>query len=145
LSAASRFVGRFLRGWKAFLTDEEKRLREDASACETLDMTPSGRAARFLAEKPAIPAAAFDAVLLWDLVDYLEPMLVKQMVASLTELLRPGGVILAMFHSKKPEGFQRYRVADSTRCRWLALRSSARRKGFIRTARFRTSFHASGR
>jgi len=31
------------------------------------------------------------------LVDYLEPMLVKQMVASLTELLRPGGVILAMF------------------------------------------------
>jgi len=32
---------------------------------------------------------------------------------ELTELLRPGGVILAMFHSKKPEGFQRYRVADS--------------------------------
>jgi len=103
----------FLRGWKAFLTDEEKRLREDASACETLDMTPSGRAARFLAENLQYPRAAFDAVLLWDLVDYLEPMLVKQMVASLTELLRPGGVILAMFHSKKPEGFQRYRVADS--------------------------------
>jgi hypothetical protein len=103
----------FLRGWKAFLTDEEKRLREDATAYETLDMTPSGRAARFLAENLQYPRASFDAVLLWDLLDYLEPMLVKQMVANLTELLRPGGVILAMFHSKKPEGFQRYRVADS--------------------------------
>ncbi len=102
-----------LRGWKAFLTQEEARLREDADACETLDMTPSGRATRFLVENLQYPRASFDAVLLWDLLDYLEPMLVKQMVANLTELLRPGGVILAMFHSKKPEGFQRYRVADS--------------------------------
>jgi hypothetical protein len=103
----------FLRGWKAFLTEEEKRLREDADARETLDMTPSGRATRFLAESLQYPRASFDAVLLWDLPDYLEPMLVKQMVARLTELLRPAGVVLAMFHSKKPEGFQRYRVADS--------------------------------
>jgi len=103
----------FLRGWKAFLTEEEKRLREDADARETLDMTPNGRATRFLAESLQYPRASFDAVLLWDLPDYLEPMLVKQMVARLAELLRPGGVILAMFHSKKPEGFQRYRVADS--------------------------------
>ena len=102
-----------LRGWKAFLTEEETRLREDAGACETLDMTPSGRATRFLAGNLQYPRATFDAVLLWDLLDYLEPTLVKQMVASLAELLRPGGVILAMFHSKKPEGFQRYRVADS--------------------------------
>src|SRR5712692_6204865 len=102
-----------LRGWKAFLTEEETRLRNDATAYETVDMTPSGRAKRFLADNLQYPRASFDAVLLWDLLDYLEPMLVKQMVANLTELLRPGGVILAMFHSKKPEGFQRYRVADS--------------------------------
>jgi len=102
-----------LRGWKAFLAEEETRLRNDADASETLDMTPSGRATRFLAENLQYPRASFDAVLLWDLLDYLEPMLVKRMVASLTELLRPGGVILAMFHSKRPEGFQRYRVADS--------------------------------
>jgi len=28
-------------------------------------------------------------------------------------LLRGGGVVFAMFHSRKPETFQRYRVADS--------------------------------
>src|SRR2546427_11330782 len=39
-----------LRGWKAFLTEEEARLREDSSAVESLDMTPGGRASRFLNE-----------------------------------------------------------------------------------------------
>src|SRR6266581_6834549 len=103
----------FLRGWKAFLTDDEKRLREDSEAREKMDMTANGRAVRFLAENLQYPRASFDAILLWDLLDYLEPVLVKQIVATLTELLRPGGVVFAMFHSKKPEGFQRYRVADS--------------------------------
>src|SRR5437899_409342 len=102
-----------LRAWKAFLMEEEARLREDAAARESLDMTANGRAKRFLAENLQYPRASFDAVLLWDLLDYLEPVLVKQIVATLTELLRPGGVVFAMFHSKKPEGFQRYRVADS--------------------------------
>jgi hypothetical protein len=58
-------------------------------------------------------AASFDAVLLWDLLDYLEPSMATRAVACITELLRPGGVVFAMFHSKKPEGFHRYRVADS--------------------------------
>src|SRR5580765_6924703 len=31
-----------LRGWKTFLTEEEARLREDAVACESVDMTPGG-------------------------------------------------------------------------------------------------------
>src|SRR6266849_3501702 len=65
-----------LRGWKAFLTEEETRLQKAAGACETLDMTPSGRATRFLAENLQYPRSSFDAVLLWDLLDYLEPMLV---------------------------------------------------------------------
>jgi hypothetical protein len=102
-----------LRGWKAFLTEEETRLREDAKVRESLDMTPNGRATRFLLENLQYPRASFDAVLLWDLLDYLEPALVKLIVANLTELLRPGGVVFAMFHSKKPEGFQRYRVMNS--------------------------------
>lgn len=102
-----------LRGWKGFLAEEEARLRDHAENCITLDMTPNGRATRFLAENLQYARTTFDAVLLWDLLDYLEPALVKQIVASLTELLRPGGVVFAMFHSKKPEGFQRYRVLDS--------------------------------
>jgi hypothetical protein len=104
-----------LRGWKEFLTEEESRLRDAGAASnESLDMTPAGRAVRFLTANLQYQKNSFDAVLLWDLLDYLEPAVAKQTVAWITELLRPGGVVLAMFHSKKPEGFQRYRVADSS-------------------------------
>lgn len=105
-----------LRGWKEFLTEEEAKLREAAgsAAQHNLDVTPANRAARFLESNLQYPTSSFDAVLLWDLLDYIEPVVAKQMVANLTELLRPGGVVFAMFHSKKPEGFQRYRVVDST-------------------------------
>jgi len=103
-----------LRGWKEFLDQDETLLRADPTARETVDMTPAGRAQRFLEANLEYPKASFDAVLVWDLLDYLEPTLAKQTVAHLTDLLRPGGVVLAMFHSKKPEGFQRYRVADSS-------------------------------
>jgi hypothetical protein len=102
-----------LRGWKAFLTEEETRLREIGAIDESLDMTPNGRAARFLESNLQYPPSSFDAVLLWDLLDYFEPALGKQIVTSLTDLLRPGGIVFAMFHSKKPAGFQRYRVFDS--------------------------------
>ena len=102
-----------LRAWKAFLIEEEAKLQEAGAIQDSLDMTPNGRAARFLESNLRYSTASFDAVLLWDLLDYLEPALGKQVVTSLTDLLRPGGVAFAMFHSKKPEGFQRYRVADS--------------------------------
>src|SRR5690348_11431258 len=103
-----------LRSWKNFLNEEEARLKQGFASGETLEMTPSARAARFMKENLQYPRSSFDAVLLWDLLDYLEQAVVKQVVASVTELLRPSGVVFAMFHSKKPEGFQRYRVVDST-------------------------------
>src|SRR5579863_1667518 len=102
-----------LREWKDFLNEEEQRLHGANVVSETVDMTPAGRAARFLEANLQYPRASFDAVLAWDLLDYLEPALAKQTIASLTEWLRPGGVVFALFHSKKPEGFQRYRIADS--------------------------------
>lgn len=102
-----------LRAWKEFLAEEESRLKDANPAADAVDMTPAGRASRFLESNLQYPRSTFDAVLLWDLLDYLEPALAKQAVSCLTDLLRPGGVVFAMFHSKKPEGFQRYRVADS--------------------------------
>jgi hypothetical protein len=110
-----------LRGWKGFLEEEETRaavlrggnLRDDTTGRGTLDMSPDGRAQRFVKANLQYPPASFDAVLLWDVLDYMDPAMTKQTVACLTELLRPAGIVFAMFHSKKPEGFQRYRVADS--------------------------------
>src|SRR6516225_6231895 len=64
-----------LRDWKVFLTEEETRLREDASVRDTLDMTPHGRASRFLGGNLGYTRSSFDAILLWDVLDYLEPAL----------------------------------------------------------------------
>lgn len=102
-----------LRAWKDFLTAEEDRLRKVTLGADPGDLTPESRAARFLEANLQYPAGSFDAMLLWDLLDYLEPALAKRTVAHLTELIRPGGVLLTMFHSKKPEGFNRYRVVDT--------------------------------
>src|SRR5215472_2550873 len=102
-----------LHEWKDFLAEEEAKLRQAAGQIpDSLDVTAAGRAKRFLEANLQYSPASFDAVLLWDLLDYFEPLLAKQIVASLTEVLRPGGIIFAMFHSKKPEGLQRYRVLD---------------------------------
>ncbi len=111
-----------LRAWKEFLAEEDEKLREASgkAAQHTLDVAPAARAARFLEANLQYPNSSFDAVLLWDLLDYLEPMVAKQLVANLTELLRPGGVVFALFHSKKPEGFQRYRVVDPTTLQVIA-------------------------
>ncbi|MDP9339880.1 MAG: class I SAM-dependent methyltransferase [Acidobacteriota bacterium] len=102
-----------LRGWKSFLDEDEGRLREDPTYRDKVDLTPDGRATRFLKSNLQYPPASFDAVLLWDVLDYLDPAMTRQTITCLTELLRPAGIVFAMFHSKKPEGFQRYRVADS--------------------------------
>src|SRR6202521_5256088 len=64
-----------LRAWKAFLTEEERRLHEPGAILDSLDMTPNGRAARFLESNLKYSPSSFDAVLLWDLLDYLEPAL----------------------------------------------------------------------
>ena len=102
-----------LREWKEFLKEEELKLQNPSVVSAGVDMTPAGRALRFLESNLQYARSSFDAVLVWDLIDYLEPALAKQTILSLTELLRPGGVVFALFHSKKPEGFQRYRIADS--------------------------------
>lgn len=134
-----------LRAWKDFLAVEEERLRTVAAGAEPAEMTPEGRAERFLRTNLQYPSETFDAMLVWDLLDYLDAALVKRIVAHLADLLRPGGVVLAMFHSRKPEGFQRYRVTDTRTLQVLpaallcpAQRTLQNREIQVLFSRFRT-------
>jgi 2-polyprenyl-3-methyl-5-hydroxy-6-metoxy-1,4-benzoquinol methylase len=102
-----------LRGWSEFLAAEEAALKKPMTAEDYAARTPEAIAKKFLAENLQYAPSSFDALLIWDVLDYMEPTLSKSMVAHLTDLLRPGGVVLGMFHSKKPEGFRRYRVMDT--------------------------------
>jgi SAM-dependent methyltransferase len=55
---------------------------------------------RFLAENLVYPAALFDVIFCWNLPDYLDESLVKPVVARLWSILKPGGLLLAFFHTK---------------------------------------------
>jgi hypothetical protein len=102
-----------LRDWSEFYSRESATPKERLTPEEYALRTPEALAKKFLEENLQYQAASFDALLLWDSLDYLDPVLVKSLVSHLTEMLRPGGVVLGLFHSKKPEGFQRYRVMDT--------------------------------
>ena len=102
-----------LRDLAEFQAKERAAATEPLTADNFDERTPEAMGKRFLAENLHFGVSSFDAVLMWDVLDYLEPTLARQMVAHLTELVRPGGVVSAIFHSKKPERFHRYRVMDT--------------------------------
>ena len=111
-----------LRGWADFYAEDEARIGAEKALENYEERLPEVRAKRFLKKNLQYQPGSFDALLLWDVLDYVDATLAKIMVAQLTELLRPGAVVLAMFHSKKPEGFQRYRVADTTTLQVLSAK-----------------------
>lgn len=99
--------------WKNFLDADEKQWRNLPAGSTGVEMTPVARAERFLESTLLHPPESFDAVLVWDLLDYLDSELVSRLVARITALLRDGGVVFGIFHSRKPEAFHRYRVIDA--------------------------------
>ncbi len=98
--------------WKEFLVQETEKVRAVPPGESDLDRRPPARAERFLESVLRQPTGTLDGVLVWDLLDYLDPAVVERVVARLTSLVREGGVVLAMFHSRAPECFKRYRVLD---------------------------------
>jgi hypothetical protein len=107
-----------LRGWKEFLAGEEKRLRAapvaEVEGAPPEEFSKAALAARFVDSSVAYPAGTFHAILLWDLLDYLDAELLPPLVARLHALMQGGGVMLGLFHSRKPDAFHRYRIADTS-------------------------------
>ena len=69
---------------------------------------------KFLRENLSYKGQQFDAVLCWDIPDYLHESLVKAMIERLAGVLKPGGVLLAYFHTKDagPDApYFRYHIA----------------------------------
>jgi SAM-dependent methyltransferase len=55
---------------------------------------------RFLAEDLQYEAESFDAVLFWDVCDYLPEPLVKPVVERIYRITKPHGALLAFFHTR---------------------------------------------
>ena len=102
-----------LSSWGGFLREEDDRVKSRLPDEELPDMSGQARAERFLGANLHHGRETFDAILLWDLLDYLEREVAASVVAKLSEMLRPAGAILAAFHMRTPERLQRYRVIDA--------------------------------
>lgn len=61
---------------------------------------PTVNVERFLAENMNFKGHTFDAVLCWDVADYLPEPLVKPVIDKLCSVMRPGGSLLAFFHTR---------------------------------------------
>jgi hypothetical protein len=101
-----------LRAWKDFLAVEEDRLRT-TSARDGGKLSPPALAEKFLETALQYPEQCYHGILLWDLLDYFDPAAVPPLINRLSHLVHPGGVVLALFHSRPAERFHRYRIVDA--------------------------------
>ena len=56
---------------------------------------------KFLADNLTYPSGHFDIILCWNFPDYLDESLVKPVVEKLWSILKPGGLLLAFFHTRE--------------------------------------------
>jgi hypothetical protein len=101
-----------LVAWRDFLAAEEAAKRARPPDLAAPPEAPGARAERFLESNLMQPANSVDAILLWDVLDYLDADSQPPFLARISSLLRDGGVILAMFNTRMPERCNRYRVLD---------------------------------
>ncbi len=101
-----------MRSWKEFLSTEEESMRNMKVGDESARVSQGMLAGKFLDSNLQYPEDNFHGVLAWDLFDYLDPELLPRVMERLYTVLRPGGAVLASFHSKTPERFNRYKIVD---------------------------------
>jgi hypothetical protein len=101
-----------MRSWKEFLISEEESMRSMKVGNEGARVSQGMLAGKFLDSNLQYPEDNFHGVLAWDLFDYLDAELLPRVMERLYTILRPGGAVLASFHSKTPERFNRYKIVD---------------------------------
>ena len=130
-----------LREWTRFLAAEKRDRRLDTAAAGAATAgAPAGgalpkpddegdRAAlalKFVSTRIDYPRETFHGVLAWDLLDYFPPELAAPFVTRLHQIVRPGGVVLVVLHSRAPVIQHRYRVRDAETLEFLPAQETVK-------------------
>jgi SAM-dependent methyltransferase len=70
---------------------------------------------RYLAENLRHEHEQFDAVMAWDVPDYLPEEVVKPTIERIHSIMKPGGILLAFFHTRdagQDAPYYRYHIGD---------------------------------
>jgi SAM-dependent methyltransferase len=94
---------RFLtgKGHKAYSEDLLRSSLEPALRIQDVAGNSVLDSKKFLDENLVYANALFDVVLCWNLPDYMEESLVKPTIDRLWSLMKPGGYLLAFFHTRE--------------------------------------------
>src|SRR5579872_23486 len=89
------------RGHKIYSEDLLDASTDPALATQDEQGKPTLDSKQFLSDNLQFSNAQFDLVFCWNLADYLDESLVKPVVARLWSTMRPGGMLLAFFHTQE--------------------------------------------
>ncbi|MDP9262984.1 MAG: class I SAM-dependent methyltransferase [Acidobacteriota bacterium] len=88
------------QGHKAYNEDVLLASNSPVYAARTDEGKPTINVDRFLVENLTYTTTLFDAVLCWDVPDYLPEAVVRPAVERLHRVTKAGGVLLAFFHTR---------------------------------------------
>ncbi|HWC98755.1 MAG TPA: class I SAM-dependent methyltransferase [Candidatus Sulfopaludibacter sp.] len=86
-------------GHRLYSEDFLQILNETFGPEDTVDQANPGRIEYFLRQALDYPEGQFDGVLIWDVLEYLEPALLNAVVERLQKIVRPKSYMLSFFHS----------------------------------------------
>jgi hypothetical protein len=117
-AAASQNTISFITGQGHRLCSDDFLLQLDTCFGEGDDAESQSdpfRVEDFLAGAFDFPNDSFDGALIWDNLEFLTPQLLARVMSRLHAILRPGAILLAMFHAqehKQPIPSYSYRIQD---------------------------------
>ncbi len=86
-------------GHRLYSEDFLQILTETFGLEDTTDQSNTGRIEFFLKQALDYAEGQFDGVLVWDVLEYLEPPLLNAVVERLHRIVKPKSYMLAFFHS----------------------------------------------
>ena len=106
-------------GHRLYSEDFLRSLPDDLAGSDEESLaTQAGRARidRFINQSLGFPDEFFDGVLVWDILEFLSPPLLKKTVERLFRIAKPGSHLLAFFHAEEKAAsipVYSYRIIDS--------------------------------
>ena len=86
-------------GHRLYTADFLQILNDTFGLDDTVDQSNPGQIEYFLKQALDFPEGHFDAVLIWDVLEYLTPALLTAVVERLHLIVRPKSYLLAFFHA----------------------------------------------
>lgn len=119
-------LGEFTQANVTFIIGQGHRLTfEDLLRSFDIPGLPPGER---LASALDYPAGAFDAILVWDIMEHFPPPVAETIIPRIHRILRPGGILFACFHAEAKDNTVdafSFRIADA---KTLLLQPRGRRR-----------------